>query len=135
MLPGKLIFEAELDLMSFAISEDDSDLPAEPYIAKAVFKGKLPDGSHLLLEYQTGTTEPGVRTSGEFTGTETISKEDGSQVMGVPQGVWKRDDQCFKLYSLVAHSDNTQTFRVVDVKLDKNLDTHLAQVRLETYSI
>ena len=135
MFQGKLISEAELILVSFAISEDSSDLPAEPYIAKAIFKGQLPDGSDLLLEYQTGTTEPGVRTSGEFTGTETLSKKDGTQVIGAPQGIWKRDDQCFKLYSLVAHNDNTQSFRVVDVKLDQNLDTNLTQVQLKTYSI
>jgi hypothetical protein len=135
MLSGKPAYEAELTLMNFAVSEDDSDQPAEPYIAKVVFEGNLPDGSQILLEYQTGTTQPGVRTSGKFSGNETVTKENGSQVTGCHQGVWRRETQGFKLFSLVAHNDNTQSLRMVEVKLDQNADVHLSKVQMETYSV
>lgn len=125
-------FDTEMTLNSVVFIEDDSNQAAEPYLAEMEFEGEVQGHGNYRLKYHSPTPTPGSRTAGDFTGTESLLREDGSQVDGTSRGIWRRDGSAMKLFVLTNQSDGSQHLRLIDVMLHDNPER---KTRVVSYSL
>ena len=117
-----VLFDSQMTLSSIVFYEEQSDPESEPYVVEVRLAGNVPGQGEYQLSYQSTTPNPGCRTSGDFTGAESITRPDGTPVEGVARGVWRRDGLTMKLFVLSNQSDGTQNLRLIDVALHDNQD-------------
>ena len=114
------LFDTEMTLTSVVFLEDDTSQDDDSYVGEINFAGDVPGHGQFVLNYHNRTPTPGSRTAGDFTGNESVLREDGTKIVGTVRGIWQRSWSAMKIFALTNQSNATQNLRVIDVKIHDN---------------